>query len=86
MGVVVITSPELSLIQVSRVSDRTVLTELARRNNGFTLGKRSQLGLRQVSGVITLLMMVVLGKSLNLRLSGKNVFWNLRSPDFQLMN
>lgn len=31
--------PELSLIQVSLVSHRTVVTELARRNDGFTPGK-----------------------------------------------
>ena len=30
--------PELSLIQLSRVSQRTVVTELARRNDGFTPG------------------------------------------------
>ena len=33
--------PELSLISVSRVSHRTVVTELARRNDGFTPGKQS---------------------------------------------
>ena len=46
-GVVINYSLELILLWVVRVVHRTVVTELARRNDGFTPGKRSQPALRQ---------------------------------------
>ena len=45
-GVVTNYSLELFLLWVVWVVHRTVVTELARRNNGFTPGKRSQPVLR----------------------------------------
>ena len=40
-------SLKLLLLWVVRVVDRTVVTELASRNNGFAPGERSQLALSQ---------------------------------------
>ena len=48
-GVATNYSLELFLLWVVRVVHRTVVTELARRNDRFTPGKRSQVALREVS-------------------------------------